>query len=232
MQEWVQEHQQQVLAADNWYPSTTCLAEHVPALDDSGDSFFSSLLFSEYDFTNTLGTGLPLFDLDSVTAGDASTMGAQLGDDSLFNWEQANASLLPTASAQHGSETRTSSSPDHTFSPTFSSSSSGRTDTVLFPFTSTGPGSGSSLPKKRPAAEFSEVLSTPSSTSRSDETDRVTKRQRNTEAARRYRQRKMDRVTELEDALEEIRKERDELKLKLARSEAEADVLRGMVRKS
>jgi hypothetical protein len=42
----------------------------------------------------------------------------------------------------------------------------------------------------------------------------------------------MDRVTELEDALEEIRKERDELKLKLARSEAEADVLRGMVRKS
>ena len=221
-----------MLAADNWYPSTTCLAEHVPALDDSGDSFLSSLLLSDYDFTDPLGTGLPLFDLDSTAIGDASTMGAQLGDDSLFNWEQANASLLPGASAQHGSETRTSSSPDHTFSPTFSSSSSDRPDTVSFNVNSTGPGPGSSFSKKRPATEFSEVLSTPSSTSRSEETDRVTKRQRNTEAARRYRQRKMDRVSELEDALEEIRKERDELKLKLARSEAEAGVLRGMVRNS
>ena len=232
MQQWVQEHQQQALAARNWYSGPTCSAEHVPALDDSGDQFISSLLLSEYDFTDTFGTGLPLFDLDSTVAGDASIMGAQLGNDSLFDWEQASASLLPAASAQHGTETRTSSSPDHTFSPTFSNSSSDRTDPISFTFNTTDPGSRSSLSKKRPAADFSEALSTPSSISRSDETDRITKRQRNTEAARRYRQRKMDRVTELEDALEEIRRERDELKLKLARSEAEADVLRGMVKKS
>lgn len=59
--------------------------------------------------------------------------------------------------------------------------------------------------------------------------DRKRKRERNTEAARRYRQRRVDHVSELEDALAAMTKERDDLRLKLARSEAEADVLRDMV---
>ena len=57
----------------------------------------------------------------------------------------------------------------------------------------------------------------------------VGRRQRNTEAARRYRQRKVDRVNELEEALSTVFKERDELKLKLARAEAEAELLRKLV---
>lgn len=61
--------------------------------------------------------------------------------------------------------------------------------------------------------------------------DRVRKRQRNTEAARRYRQRKVDRLVELEEALAAVMKEKDDLRLKLARAEAEVDVLRGMIRK-
>ncbi|EME49800.1 hypothetical protein DOTSEDRAFT_20214 [Dothistroma septosporum NZE10] len=60
---------------------------------------------------------------------------------------------------------------------------------------------------------------------------KIRKRRRNTEAARRYRQRKLDRVSELEEALEDMAKERDELKLKLAKAEAEAGVLRGLVGK-
>nr|POE88234.1 hypothetical protein CFP56_11463 [Quercus suber] len=56
------------------------------------------------------------------------------------------------------------------------------------------------------------------------------KRERNTEAARRYRQRKVDQVAELEEALAAMTRERDELKLKLARSETEVDVLRGMAK--
>ncbi|KAH9828659.1 Basic-leucine zipper domain [Teratosphaeria destructans] len=60
--------------------------------------------------------------------------------------------------------------------------------------------------------------------------DKVQKRKRNTEAARRYRQRKVDRVTELEEALAAMQAERDELRLKLAKSETEAEVLRGMFR--
>ncbi|KAK3113493.1 hypothetical protein LTR53_009171 [Teratosphaeriaceae sp. CCFEE 6253] len=58
---------------------------------------------------------------------------------------------------------------------------------------------------------------------------RHAKRQRNTEAARRYRQRKVDRVSELEEALSLMTEERDELRLKLAKAETEAGVLRGLV---
>ncbi|KAK3670243.1 hypothetical protein LTR78_009898 [Recurvomyces mirabilis] len=57
------------------------------------------------------------------------------------------------------------------------------------------------------------------------------KRQRNTEAARRYRQKKVDRVSELEEALAEMTRERDELRLRLAKSDGEVSVLRGMVGK-
>lgn len=60
---------------------------------------------------------------------------------------------------------------------------------------------------------------------------KIRKRQRNTEAARRYRQRKLDRVSELEEALEAMSKERDDLRLKLAKAEAEAGVLRSLVGK-
>lgn len=58
---------------------------------------------------------------------------------------------------------------------------------------------------------------------------RKRKRERNTEAARRYRQRRQDRLEELEEALAAMTKDRDELRIKLARSEAETDVLRGLM---
>ncbi|KAM0720539.1 hypothetical protein Q7P37_004675 [Cladosporium fusiforme] len=61
--------------------------------------------------------------------------------------------------------------------------------------------------------------------------ERKRKRERNTEAARRYRQRRQDRLEELEEALAAMTKDRDDLRIKLARSEAEADVLRGLVGK-
>ncbi|KAI6857290.1 hypothetical protein KC338_g8139 [Hortaea werneckii] len=70
----------------------------------------------------------------------------------------------------------------------------------------------------------------PDSSTTTSATERNRKRQRNTEAARRYRQRKVDRTAELEEALAAVSRERDELRLKLARSEAEAEVLRRMVR--
>jgi hypothetical protein len=60
---------------------------------------------------------------------------------------------------------------------------------------------------------------------------RKRKRERNTEAARRYRQRRQDRLEELEEALAAMAKDRDELRIKLARSEAETDILRGLMAK-
>ncbi|KAI7227086.1 hypothetical protein KC330_g8554 [Hortaea werneckii] len=85
----------------------------------------------------------------------------------------------------------------------------------------TDPSLGDNSPKKSTSPDSSATTST---------TERNRKRQRNTEAARRYRQRKVDRTAELEEALAAVSKERDELRLKLARSEAEAEVLRRMVR--
>lgn len=56
------------------------------------------------------------------------------------------------------------------------------------------------------------------------------KRHRNTIAARKYRQKRLDRVKELEDALESMAQERDDLKLRLARQEAETAALREMLK--
>jgi hypothetical protein len=55
------------------------------------------------------------------------------------------------------------------------------------------------------------------------------RRQCNTVAQRKYRQRKIERIEQLEKALEEMTRERDELKLRLASKEAEAEVLKSMM---
>ncbi|KAK7423817.1 hypothetical protein QQZ08_008860 [Neonectria magnoliae] len=55
------------------------------------------------------------------------------------------------------------------------------------------------------------------------------KRQRNTMAARKYRQKRLDRIAELEQALADMTGDRDDLRLKLVRREAEVDALREML---
>ncbi|KAL4908827.1 hypothetical protein BDW74DRAFT_145384 [Aspergillus multicolor] len=59
---------------------------------------------------------------------------------------------------------------------------------------------------------------------------RITKRQLNTMAARRYRQRKLDKVSQLEEELAAIKRERDELKMRVSKLEGETEVLRSMVK--
>ncbi|TGJ78728.1 hypothetical protein E0Z10_g10039 [Xylaria hypoxylon] len=59
--------------------------------------------------------------------------------------------------------------------------------------------------------------------------DTALKRQRNNVAARKYRQKRIDRITELESELDEMKQERDDLKLRLARQEAETAALRTML---
>lgn len=62
-----------------------------------------------------------------------------------------------------------------------------------------------------------------------EDAETVLKRQRNTMAARKYRQKRLDRISDLEHALGEVTGERDELKLQLARREAEVEALREML---
>ena len=84
--------------------------------------------------------------------------------------------------------------------------------------------SASSKPKTSPK----DMYSNPGSNSASS--SRVEKRKANTLAARRYRQKRLDRVAELESALKETQLERDALKTQLAKLEGETQVLRNLVR--
>ncbi|KAL4955931.1 hypothetical protein BDW69DRAFT_182108 [Aspergillus filifer] len=59
---------------------------------------------------------------------------------------------------------------------------------------------------------------------------RITKRQLNTMAARRYRQRRLDRMTQLEEELEAVKRERDELKMRVSKLEGETEALRTMLK--
>lgn len=61
--------------------------------------------------------------------------------------------------------------------------------------------------------------------------NRVSKRQLNTLAARRYRQRRVDRMNELEAELEKVKRERDELKMRVSKLEGETEALRGLLKK-
>ncbi|EJP71026.1 hypothetical protein ACQRIT_003052 [Beauveria bassiana] len=62
-----------------------------------------------------------------------------------------------------------------------------------------------------------------------EDSQTVIKRQRNTMAARKYRQKRLDRISDLEHSLSDMTDQRDALKLQLARKEAEVDALREML---
>lgn len=66
---------------------------------------------------------------------------------------------------------------------------------------------------------------------RSPPVDPITalKRQRNNIAARKYRQKRIDRISELELELDEMKQERDDLKIRLARQEAETAAMKSML---
>ncbi|KAK3988434.1 hypothetical protein QBC44DRAFT_382374 [Cladorrhinum sp. PSN332] len=77
--------------------------------------------------------------------------------------------------------------------------------------------------KKRPRS------SSPDEADEEEDPDVIDKRQRNNLAAKRYRQKKVDRIEELEGEVKEVSKERDELKLEVARKDAEIKALREML---
>jgi hypothetical protein len=79
------------------------------------------------------------------------------------------------------------------------------------------------------AATSPKRASSASSQMSATENDKIVKRQRNNIAARKYRQKKIDRISELEDALNDMTKERDELRLELARQQAQTRALKDMM---
>ncbi|QKX56846.1 uncharacterized protein TRUGW13939_03953 [Talaromyces rugulosus] len=85
--------------------------------------------------------------------------------------------------------------------------------------------------KKRSRAESATVAvdSSNNSVEDSEEERAVEKRRRNTMAARRFRKRKLDHVSELESKLAKVTGERDELKLQIAKWEGEVMALRKLM---
>ncbi|KAK4150581.1 hypothetical protein C8A00DRAFT_17921, partial [Chaetomidium leptoderma] len=63
-----------------------------------------------------------------------------------------------------------------------------------------------------------------------DDAEIISRRHRNNIAAKRYRQKKIDRIEELEDVVKQVTQERDDLRIALARQEAEVAALREMLK--
>jgi hypothetical protein len=59
----------------------------------------------------------------------------------------------------------------------------------------------------------------------------VEKRKLNTLAARRYRQKRVDQMSSLESALKEVERERDALKVRVAKLEGETEILKQLLSK-
>ncbi|KAF7854578.1 hypothetical protein EAF04_010387 [Stromatinia cepivora] len=98
----------------------------------------------------------------------------------------------------------------------------------------------SSPPSPNPKSTTSQTHSSPPSppspktqTPKSSSTtmSRVEKRKLNTLAARRYRQKRVDQMSSLEAALKEVERERDTLKVRVAKLEGETEILKSLLSK-
>ncbi|GFF45057.1 hypothetical protein IFM61392_01587 [Aspergillus lentulus] len=87
------------------------------------------------------------------------------------------------------------------------------------------------MPASRPPPVSITAASTSMNHPSKETPNRVSKRQLNTLAARRYRQRRVDRMNELEAELEKVKRERDELKMRVSKLEGETEALRGLLKK-
>lgn len=195
---------------DNWL-AQECLLD--PTLDLSGGGVLIPNMATQTQTTPPLGMS------DQI-----------LYEDDFLSQETANllASTLeqpPTSTITHlqTSKTTTTTTTPATNSPSYAATSSGFSTFNLNLNSQTSPDSSSSLSSstKRkadsPAEDGAAAV--------------VLKRQRNTMAARKYRQKRLDRIAELEQALADMTGDRDDLRLKLVRREAEVDALREMLGK-
>ncbi|KAK1773870.1 hypothetical protein QBC45DRAFT_490126 [Copromyces sp. CBS 386.78] len=92
------------------------------------------------------------------------------------------------------------------------------------------PVDASNKPKRgRPPGSKKRAHSPAAEAELTDSEDVLVKRQRNNIAAKKYRQKKIDRIQELEEEVDQIKREREELRLMLAKRDAEVGMLREML---
>ncbi|KAF4343516.1 GAF domain protein [Fusarium beomiforme] len=169
---------------------------------------------ASWDFGQNMGQGL--FDqimIPDMNALDTNTQQLDMGDGFL-----AQEQPLITVNSSPLEKPSTSSTP----LPTTTTSNKSPSSTIP----------GTSTFSLHPSPSSSSASSRKRKSSPEDEDSAITlKRQRNTLAARKYRQKRLDRISELEEALAAMTNERDDMRLQLARREAEVDALREMLGK-
>lgn len=259
MQEWPQQqHQQQHALASSWSPTISHSNAASDPLQHS--SYDADFLINDLAWDQLLDTGFDQQLLEASVPPGFPTPEHELGyDPSCLNLSapffdcfptppvtsnQTTASagtttlatIPPTAAAiQSPSESSTPPGPDVVpvliaglkLPEAKPASKPGRRPAALSSSSSSSSSSPSSLSpppplsssdgrvSKRPAAVDPEIIS---------------RRQRNNLAAKRYRQKKIDRIQELEDEVARVKEERDELRIRLARQEAEVAALREMLK--
>ncbi|KAI1498595.1 hypothetical protein F5X99DRAFT_431590 [Biscogniauxia marginata] len=174
-------------------------------------------LASSANDTPILGTAMPAGDLDDLLpACDSTFLFNQPPPPTALAAPQLDSSIPTTSTATTATMSNVSNA-FPTSPPSAVSSSSRQGGQTQQPDYN----SSSSNSNKRRSPQADDV----------DDVDPVTalKRQRNNVAARKYRQKRIDRINELETELQEIKEERDDLRLRLARQEAEAAALRSML---
>lgn len=173
---------------------------------------------------NTTTLGMDLYRTASNNSGSSSNNN--------MGYSQLNATT--SSSSRDHSTTPPTSQSSGSASPTASTSHHGHGGQGhLYPgLTLRSPVDASNKPKRgRPPGPKKRALS-PSVAAEaelSDSEDILIKRQRNNIAAKKYRQKKIDRIQELEEEVDQIKKERDELRLMLAKRDAEVGMLREML---
>ncbi|KAL2822113.1 hypothetical protein BJX63DRAFT_427458 [Aspergillus granulosus] len=193
--------------------------------------FYDPLLISPSMFPGDPALSAPSFD-HALTATSAGYPGL-LADG--IDWTALG--CLPPQSEHPGNNLESQGdsvgSPDPPFDPsTHSTAYQPVSHSTIPPATSTS--TTVSVAPTMPSATTTMQPQIPSSTSRDsspkESASRISKRQLNTMAARRYRQRRLDRMTQLEEELEAVKRERDELKMRVSKLEGETDALRSMLK--
>lgn len=185
--------------------ATTTSASPTQSVTFAGD-------FTPTDLLNTSATDWTAFSLpssDSCYLGNATQMLA--GVPSLFTTaeENRNLSAMSSSTASYVSE---SMSKEHSQS---GSSHTSTKDRISYSSEQSSSHSKLSSSKNSPLAP---------------ESSRVEKRKANTLAARRYRQKRVDAMCNLEAELKDVKAERDDYKVRCARLEGEVETLRALLR--
>lgn len=150
-------------------------------------------------------------------------------DDYLYN----SSSTVNNSPSQHSLHTTSQSAPNQNISSINSRSHTLGNSPNLDPYIfSPDPGhqDNTSFGPSPTISSTSSSKSPPQSKKSSEPPSKIEKRTRNTIAARRYRQKRVDQVSDLEAALRESESARNELKVRVARLEGELEALKGLLK--